>query len=128
LKVTDIIVSGHYGCGGIKAAFTQHDFGPLESWLCHIRDLRSQHKYQLIGSQEDQEKTLVELNVRRQVLNVARIASVQKAWANKRELKIHGVIYDIGTGLLKDIGLSLFSLDHLPSEFRISEDYKGGDH
>ena len=63
----------------------------------------------------------MELNVRRQVLNVARIASVQKAWANQRTLRIHGVIYDIGTGLLKDIGLSLSSLEHLPWEFRISE-------
>ena len=80
LGVEEILVVGHYGCGGIKAAFQQNDFGPLESWLSHIRELRSKYRESLIGNQAQKEKTLVELNVRQQVINVSRIPAVQKAW------------------------------------------------
>lgn len=80
LLVEDILVAGHYGCGGVKAAFSQNDYGPLESWLSHLRELRSKYRVNLIGSQENKIDTLVELNVAQQVLNVARIPVVQRAW------------------------------------------------
>ena len=73
-------MTGHYKCGGIKAAFHQSDYGPLEAWLSYIRDLRSTFKGQLMGPIDQQWDDLVDLNVKRQVLNVARIPSVQKAW------------------------------------------------
>lgn len=97
LKVEDIIVAGHYGCGGIKAAFQQNDFGPLESWLSHIREIRSKFRESLIGSQNQKERTLVELNVRQQVINISRIPSVQKVWMSDptRKLAIHGVVYNL---------------------------------
>ena len=78
LKVQDIIVSGHYGCGGVKAAFKKHDHGPLEAWLSHIRDLRWRYRKELIhNTQEDNENLLCELNVKQQVYNIARIPIVQ---------------------------------------------------
>ena len=86
LKVEDIIVTGHYGCGGIKAAFSQNDFGPLEAWLSYLRELRSKHTNSLIGDQVSKEDTLVELNVKQQVINVARIPIVQKVWKENKKL------------------------------------------
>lgn len=106
LGVQDIIVSGHFGCGGIKAAFKQNDFGPLESWLSHIRELRSKFRESLLGNQENKEHTLVELNVKQQVVNVSRIPAVQQAWIRGHNLHIHGVVYNIKDGILKDLGLT----------------------
>jgi carbonic anhydrase len=78
LKVSDIIVSGHYGCGGIKAAFRKHDHGPLEAWLSYIRDLRWRYRRDLIlPTQEANENLLCELNVKQQVYNIARVPIVQ---------------------------------------------------
>jgi len=73
-------VAGHYGCGGVKAAFSQNDYGSLESWLSHLRELRSKYRVNLIGSEINRINTLVELNVAQQVLNVARVPVVQQVW------------------------------------------------
>jgi len=120
LKVKDIIVAGHYNCGGIKAAFKKHDHGPLEAWLSHIRDLRARHHKDL--SDKDQQvnfNKLTELNVKEQVNNIARIPSVQQAWKDGQELRIHGLIYNLQDGLLKDLGITLSKITHLAKEFRI---------
>lgn len=114
LGVEDIIVAGHYGCGGIKSAFQQNDFGPLESWLSHTRDLRSKFRESLIGSQTQKENTLVELNVKQQVINVSKIPVVQRTWQKGKKLIIHGVVYDLHNGILKDLGLTTWALDHVP--------------
>lgn len=122
LKVKDIIITGHYGCGGIHAAFTKHDHGPLEAWLSHIRQLRSRYRAELSHcDQKVNENTLSELNVKQQVYNVARIPIVQQAWKDGQELRIHGLIYNLEDGLLKDLGLTLNKITHLPEEFRIIE-------
>lgn len=121
----NIIISGHYGCGGIKAAFQNNDFGPLESWLSHVRDLRCKFRESLIGSQNQKERTLVELNVRQQVINIARIPAVQKAWLEpQRSLSVHGLVYNLENGILKDLGLQMSRLEDVPSEYRLVKIHK----
>jgi len=121
LKVKDILVTGHYGCGGIKAAFRKHDHGPLESWLSHVRDVRARHKKDLVLTTEENVNLLIELNVKAQVYNVSKIPIVQLAWKNGQELRIHGFVYDLRDGLLKDLGVTLDSLDKIPEEYRVIE-------
>lgn len=122
LKVKDIIIAGHYGCGGIRAAFKKHDHGPLEAWLSHIRDIRARYRKELNAlTPEENENLLAELNVKQQVYNVARIPIVQEAWLRGQELRIHGLIYNLKDGLLKDLGITLSRISHLPEEFRIIE-------
>jgi carbonic anhydrase len=121
LKVKDILVTGHYGCGGIRAAFRKHDHGPLEAWLSHVRDIRARYKKELVLSAEENENLLTELNVRTQVYNIAKIPIVQLAWKNGQELRIHGFVYDLKDGLLKDVGVTLDSLDKIPEEYRVIE-------
>ena len=119
LEVTDIIVAGHYGCGGISAAFKKHDHGALEAWLSHIRDTRIRFKNQLTGTLEENEKKLVELNVKSQVYDIAKIPCVQKTWIKGKELRVHGLVYQMENGILKDLGLTLNKLSMVPEEFWI---------
>ena len=121
LKVKDILVTGHYGCGGVRAAFRKHDHGPLEAWLSHVRDIRARYKKDLVLSAEENENLLTELNVKTQVYNIAKIPIVQLAWKNGQELRIHGFVYDLKDGLLKDVGVTLDSLDKIPEEYRVIE-------
>jgi len=121
LKVKDILVTGHYGCGGIRAAFRKHDHGPLEAWLSHVRDIRARYKKELVLSAEENENLLTELNVKTQVYNIAKIPIVQLAWKNGQELRIHGFVYDLKDGLLKDMGVTLDSLEKIPEEYRVIE-------
>jgi carbonic anhydrase len=121
LKVKEILVTGHYGCGGVRAAFKKHDHGPLEAWLSHIRDIRARHKKDLVLTTEENENLLTELNVKAQVYNISKIPIVQLAWKNGQELRIHGFVYDLRDGLLKDLGVTLDSLDKIPEEYRVIE-------
>jgi carbonic anhydrase len=104
LKVKHIIVCGHYGCGGVMASMENHDHGLIDNWLCHISDVGRKHADKLEGLGE-KEKTdvLCELNVIEQVNNVRNASIVQKAWSQGQELYIHGWIYNIENGLLKDL-------------------------
>lgn len=104
LKVKHIIVCGHYGCGGVMASLENHDHGLMDNWLGHIRDVGRMHADKLEGLGE-KEKTdvLCELNVIEQVHNVRSASVVQKAWSRGQELFIHGWIYNIENGLLKDL-------------------------
>ena len=121
LKVKEILVTGHYGCGGVRAAFRKHDHGPLEAWLSHVRDIRARHKKDLVLTTEENENLLTELNVKAQVYNISKIPIVQLAWKNGQELRIHGFVYDLRDGLLKDLGVTLDSLEMIPEEYRVIE-------
>lgn len=104
LKVEHIIVCGHYGCGGIKAAMQSKDNGILNPWLRNIRDVYRLHKEEL-GAIEDEEQKyqrLVELNVQEQCVNVIKTAEVQKAY-RERGLKVYGWVFDIKSGKLIDL-------------------------
>tara|TARA_R110002051_G_scaffold82832_1_gene147297 strand:+ start:11767 stop:12393 length:627 start_codon:yes stop_codon:yes gene_type:complete len=104
LKVNHVIVCGHYGCGGVKAAMQSADLGILNPWLRNIRDVYRIHKNEL-NTIEDEEKKydrLVELNVQEQCVNLIKTAVVQKAYRD-RNLKVHGWIFDVHTGKLVDL-------------------------
>ena len=104
LKIKHIIVCGHYGCGGIKAALEDHDHGLIDNWLGHIKDVGRLNQQELNGlSGSEQVDRLCELNVIEQVTNVCNTTIVKNAWKNESELFVHGWIYDIGNGILKDL-------------------------
>ncbi len=105
LKVKHIIVCGHYGCGGIKAAMDNQEHGLIDNWLGHIKDVYRYHQTRIdsFEGNEDKFKLMCELNVIEQVANVCHTTIVQNAWKTGRELVIHGWIYSIETGLLKDL-------------------------
>jgi carbonic anhydrase len=107
LKVDNIVVCGHYGCGGIHAAMQQSDLGILNPWLRNIRDVYRIHRKELDSIQDEGEKykRLVELNVQEQCINVIKTAEVQKA-NNERDLKVYGWIFDIHTGKLIDLKIN----------------------
>lgn len=120
LKVKHIIVCGHYGCGGVKAALSDADNGLIDNWLSHIRDVIRFHSTELESLNDEEKVTrLCELNVMEQVRNVCNTTIVQGAWKQGAELSIHGWIYQLENGILNDLDTCITSLD----EF---SDYKAG--
>jgi len=108
LKVEHVIVCGHYGCGGVAAAVGDRRHGLIDNWLRHIRDIYQRRKEEL-ASEPDQAarlRRLCEINVEEQVANASHTTIVQDAWHRGQKLRIHGWIYDIQDGLLKDLGVS----------------------
>lgn len=105
LKIKDIIICGHYGCGGIKAAMDDKEYGLLDNWLRHIKDVRrfNSDKLKMLNDEQKQD-ALCELNVLEQVGNVCHTPVVQNAWKKGAELTVHGWIYDIKNGILKELG------------------------
>ena len=111
LKVKHVIVCGHYGCGGVKAALECHPHGLVDNWLRHVRDIHQRHQAALAAILDDSERLrkLCELNVREQVINVGNTTIVQDAWERGQGIAIHGWIYDIADGLLRDLGVCITS-------------------
>jgi carbonic anhydrase len=111
LKIKHIIVCGHYGCGGVKAAMENRPHGLIDNWLRHIRDIERKRHNELILIADDEKRfdRLCELNVIEQVMNIGNMTAVQEAWQNSRSLVIHGWIYRISDGLLKDLGVCVTS-------------------
>jgi carbonic anhydrase len=109
LKVEHIIVCGHHGCGGVKAAMDNQQFGLIDNWLRHVQDVLNENKAELARIEDEQQRLdrLCELNVIAQVLNVGRTTIVQNAWERGQELVVHGWIYDLEDGLLRDLGVSI---------------------
>lgn len=109
LKVKHIVVCGHYGCGGVKAAMTPKDMGLLNPWLRNIRDVYRLHQQELDdvvangGTEDDKYDKLVELNVIEQCRNVIKTAAVQNCWAENGFPVVHGWVFGFGDGLLKDL-------------------------
>ena len=114
LEVTDIVLCGHYGCGAIKAIIENTAEGMLKKWLEPIARLYQKNKVELSDlSAELAYKRLVELNVLAQVNSLCRSGSVLDRWTNKNNLNIHALVYDVGNGLLKDLGVKISSKDDL---------------
>ncbi|MEA2572624.1 MAG: carbonic anhydrase [Acidobacteriota bacterium] len=105
LGVDHIIVCGHYGCGGVLAALRDDKFGLCDNWLRHVQDVRWKHQAELaaIDSEAQRHNRLCELNVIEQVLNVSQTTVVQDAWGRGRAVTVHGWVYDIRDGLLRDL-------------------------
>lgn len=114
LKIKHIIVCGHYGCGGVKAATDNQEHGLIDNWLRHIKDVSRFNAEKLADlSEEEKLNTLCELNVVEQVNNVCSTTIVQKAWKNGAELSVHGWIYSLEDGKLKDLDTCISSLQEL---------------
>ena len=120
LKVEHIIVCGHHGCGGVKAAMDNPQLGLIDNWLRHVQDVLHEHEALLakIADEEKRLNRLCELNVIEQVLNVGRTTIVQSAWERGQELVVHGWIYGLEDGLLRDLGVSIDNAEGLAAAYR----------
>jgi carbonic anhydrase len=109
LKVRHIIVSGHYGCGGVVAAFRDDKLGLIENWLRHVQDVRTKHGREIdaLPTEVERLNRLCELNVTEQVVNVSQTTVVRDAWARGQDIAVHGWIYDLKDGLLRDLGVDV---------------------
>lgn len=109
LGVKHVMVVGHYGCGGVNAAMGNKPVGLIDNWLRNIKDVYRLHETELDLIQDPKAKSdrLVELNVAEQVFNLTKTSIVQNAWINGKELLIHGIVFDIHTGELIDLGISV---------------------
>src|SRR5215210_6231145 len=109
LKVKHIIVCGHYGCGGVQAAMQNLKMGLIDNWLRHVQDVMQKHKA-LLGSVTDETERLnrlCELNVIEQVMNVSQTTILQRAWENGQEIAVHGWIYGLQDGLLRELNICI---------------------
>jgi carbonic anhydrase len=121
LKVKHVIVVGHYGCGGISAAYGHVDQGLIDNWLRHIKDVLHTHNDELsaINDEEERLNRLCELNVQAQVEHVCQSTIAQKAWAADQELSVHGWVYSIQDGLLKDLDCSVDGAGQVAEAYRV---------
>ncbi len=119
LKVDHVIVCGHYGCGGVQAAMSNADVGIINKW---IRDIKNTYARNWDELKELDDKArfnrMVELNVEEQVNNLAKSTILQKEW-KERSVEIHGWVYDLGSGRIKDLGVDVSGTDHLPDVFKL---------
>ena len=124
LKVKHIIVCGHYRCGGVIAAMGNAEQGLIDNWLRNIKDIRFKYQEQLevMGSLEEQQDFMCELNVLEQVANVCYTTIVQNAWKRGQELAVHGWIYGLQDGLLRDLGVTVSAIDQVPDVYRSSRE------
>ncbi len=121
LKVKHIIVCGHYGCGGIQAAFDNKEHGLIDNWLRNIKDIYRYHQTKIDSLQGKTEKInlLCELNVVEQVANICHTTIIQNAWKAEQELAVYGWIYSIQDGILKDLDVCVTDLDEISQIHRI---------
>lgn len=111
LKVKHVIICGHYGCGGIKAAMTNHDYKQvLNMWLRNIKDVYRHHRAELDAIEDMEQRTdrLTELNVQEQVMHLSKTSIIQRAWKQEQRPKLHGWVYGLKDGLIKPV----FEMDH----------------
>jgi carbonic anhydrase len=119
LGVHHIIVCGHYGCGGVDAALHNRSFGLIDNWLRHVQDVRNKHAHVLTACRNatHQLQRLCELNVIEQVVNVCQTTMVQSAWQRGHILAVHGWIYEVADGLLRDVGMTIAQSEDLAPQY-----------
>lgn len=120
LQVKHIIVCGHYGCGGVRAALGNAELGLIDNWLRHIKDVYAKHVdiVEAIEDPQEQEDKMCELNVIEQVLNVCHTTIVQNAWKNGQELTVHGWVYSLSDGYIRDLKVQVSSRDEISEVYR----------
>jgi carbonic anhydrase len=123
LQVKDIILCGHYGCGGVKASLENSEHGIVDNWLRNIKDTYRAHqdKFKNITDEKQKLDLLCELNVVEQVKNICHTNIVQNAWRRGQKLSVHGVIYGIGDGLLKDLNVTTNSMQQLEDIYQLRD-------
>ncbi len=122
LKVEHVIVCGHYGCGAVAAAMNNAQLGMIDNWLRHIRDVYADNTEQIdsVVEKEQRADKLCELNIAAQVAHVCQTTFVQNAWSRGQELTVHGLVYGINNGLIKELGLSISGLEDVARVYRAS--------
>ena len=121
LKVKHVIVCGHYGCGGVKAAMGNQHYGLIDNWIRHIKDVYRFHQEELnqIKDEEKRFNRFVEVNVMEQVLDLAKTSIVQTAWDKNQPLEIHGWVYDIHDGIIDDLKVSISNNSQLSEVYQL---------
>jgi len=122
LGVRHVLVVGHYGCGGVQAAYDNLDTGLADNWLRNIKDIQHRHQAELdaIPDESDRLARLCELNVMNQVANVCHTTIAQSAWARGQSLAVHGWVYSLRDGLLKDLGCTVDGAEQIPVAYRVT--------
>jgi len=121
LKVKHVIVCGHYGCGGVATAMTNKHVGLIDNWIRHIKDTYRFHKVELDGINDYTQRLnrFIELNVKEQVYDLAKTSIIQGAWANGQEVHLHGWVYSIEDGLIRDQDVTLKNNDGLEEVYQL---------
>jgi carbonic anhydrase len=121
LQVKHVIVVGHYGCGGIRAAYEDTDNGLIDNWLRNIKDIQHRHRARIeaIDGEEARMDLLCELNVMTQVSHVCHTTIAQNAWARGQKLSVHGWVYSLQDGLLKDLDCTVDQVDQISDVYRV---------
>ncbi len=127
LHVEHIIVCGHYGCGGVLAALEDREFGLIDNWLRHVQDVKHKHAALLdeLPDGPARLRRLCELNVIEQVVNVCQTTIMRSAWGQGQRVAVHGWIYGLEDGLLRDLGFSVSGADELAEQYRAALDSLG---
>ncbi len=121
LKVKHVIVCGHYGCGGVKAAMENQSIGLIDNWIRHIKDVYRLHEEYLnsISDEDERFNKFVEVNAQEQVFDLAKTSIVQNAWRNGQDLTLHGWTYGLNSGYVTDLGVNMSSNSELDEVYRL---------
>jgi carbonic anhydrase len=121
LKVKHVIVCGHYGCGGVKAAMGNQSIGLIDNWIRHIKDVYRIHENYLNAVEDEEERfnKFVEVNAQEQVFDLAKTSIVQNAWRNGQDLTLHGWTYGLNSGYVTDLGVNMSSNSELDEVYRL---------
>ena len=121
LKVKHVVVCGHYGCGGVEAAMSNKSLGLINKWIRNIKEVYRENYTELNRIKDDKKRfdRLVELNVIAQVYDLAKTSIVQKSWKNDSGLELHGWVYGLDNGLIKDLKVTMNSDEHLDDVFKL---------
>lgn len=122
LKVKHVIVCGHYGCGGVKAAMGNSSIGIIDNWIRHIKDVYRLHKKELdaISNQDERFNKFVDFNVIEQVFDLSKTSIVQSAWNSGQELTLHGWVYALNSGIVKDLGVNISNDSELDEVYQLN--------
>ncbi|MET6989392.1 carbonate dehydratase [Sediminicola arcticus] len=122
LKVQHVIVCGHYGCGGVKAAMGNQSIGLIDNWVRHIKDVYRLHKKELDAIKDETKRfdQFVEFNVKEQVFDLAKTSIVQNAWSKGQKLDLHGWVYGLSTGIVNDLGVTIQNDSQLETVYQLN--------
>ena len=123
LEVQHVIVCGHYGCGGVQAAMSNKQFGLIDNWLRHIKDVYRLYQGELDAIENENQRfdRFVEINVTEQVFDLCKTSIIQNAWQKRQKPHLYGWVYDIKTGLINDLGISISSNEDIPKIYRFEQ-------
>jgi carbonic anhydrase len=124
LEVNHVIVCGHYGCGGVKTAMTNKQVGLIDNWIRHIKDVYRMHQNELesIKDMKAREDRFIELNVIEQVYDLGKTSIIQNSWRKRNGPYVHGWVYDIRNGLIKDLKVSMHNNSEMPDVYRFEQE------